>query len=76
MPTARQQFDADMAKPNEPTEYRTDLNVHALNCGMCGQMMYVDEDTYGQFEMAMESDLDNQFVCKECEQYYDDAPND
>jgi DNA replicative helicase MCM subunit Mcm2 (Cdc46/Mcm family) len=61
-----------MAKINEPTEYRTDVNVHALNCGVCGQIMYVDEDTHGQFENAAECDRDNQFVCGKCDQDYED----
>lgn len=68
MPTVRQQFDADLAKANEPTEYTTDLNVHALNCGVCGQIMYVDRDTHDHFERAAECDVDNQFVCTNCDQ--------
>lgn len=57
---------------NEPTEYETELNIHALNCGICGQVMYVDGETYEHFERAAECDLDNQFVCLECEHDYAD----
>lgn len=72
MPTARQQFDGDVAKMNEPTEYKTDRNIHPVNCGARGQMMYVDEGTFEHFERAVECDSDNQFVCLVCEHEYED----
>lgn len=72
MPTVRQQFDADLAKTDGPTEYRTESNLHALNCGVCGQILYVDQDTYDHFFLASECDRDNQFVCSSCEQDYED----
>lgn len=72
MPIARQQFDADVARINEPTEYKTDQNIHPLNCGVCGQILYVDRDTFEHHESARECDLDNQFICINCEQEYED----
>lgn len=72
MPTVRQQFDADVARINEPTEYKTELNIHALNCGVCGQIMYVDQETFDRYERAVECDLDNQFICMNCEHEYED----
>jgi hypothetical protein len=72
MPQVREKFDPDFVKTNEPTDYRTDLNCYELPCGVCGRMLYVDETTRRDFERALEHDLDNQFVCAECERDYED----
>jgi hypothetical protein len=73
MPRVREKFDPDFVETNEPTEYRTDLNRYELPCGVCGRTLYVDETTLRDFERALEHDLDNQFICAECEQDYEDS---
>lgn len=72
MPQVREELDADLARTNEPTEFRTDLNRFELPCGVCGRTLYVDEPTVRDFERALEHDLDNQFICSECERDYED----
>lgn len=67
MPTLRQQYDADLEREYEPTPQRTETNIHPVNCGVCGQMIYVDQATFDHFENAIECDADNQFVCLDCE---------
>lgn len=69
----RKEYDADLIKPNEPTEYKTELNRYALPCSECGKPIYVDKETLEGYEKALEQDLDNQFICLECEQEYEDS---
>ena len=72
MQRLREEYDADMIKTNEPTEYKTGLNRCELSCGVCGKLFYVDKETLESYEKALEHDLDNQFICLECEQEYED----
>lgn len=72
MPQVREELDADFLKTIEPTEYMTDINRYELPCGVCGRTLYVDAQTLRDFERALEHDLDNQFICSECEQDYED----
>ncbi len=73
MPRVKEEFDADLIKPNLPTEVETDLNRYELPCNICGRLLYVDESTLERFESGIRSDLDNQFTCFECEQEYQDT---
>ena len=71
IPRLREEYDADRIKPNEPTECKTPLNRYELNCGVCGKRFYVDEETLRDFENRFKHDLDNQFICSECELEYE-----
>ncbi len=74
MPGIREEFDADLIKTNEPTEYETAENRHELACGGCGRTLSVDAQTLADFERDLEHDLDNQFICFECKQQeYEDS---
>lgn len=72
IPKIRAEFDADMIEANKQTEYETELNRFELPCGVCGKMLFVDKETLGNYEKALEHDLDNQFICADCEREYED----
>lgn len=72
MQRLREEYNADLIKTNEPTEYKTDLNRCELSCSVCGKLFYVDKETLESYEKALEHDSDNQFICLECEQEYED----
>lgn len=72
MPGVRKQYDADIARTNEPTSYRTEDNVHELDCGVCGRLMYVDKQTFEDFKRKFQHDPDNQFVCMDCDRDYEE----
>jgi len=76
IPRLREEYDADLIKPNEPTEYKTELNRYELPCSVCGKSIYVDKQTLEGYEKALEQDLDNQFICLECEQEYEDSASE
>lgn len=71
-PRLREEYDADLIKPNEPTEYKSGLSRYELTCDACGRTLYVDKETLEKYKKAMEYDLDNQFICSECEREYED----
>lgn len=49
-----------------PTPYRTGLNRYRLLCNMCGDIYYVDEDTFYMATVAVQKGLDNPFCCDDC----------
>jgi len=53
----------------EPTPYATDANRFELRCGMCGEVHYVDGQTFERVNMAARAGLDNPFMCASCEEY-------
>lgn len=73
MPGIREEYDADLVKDDEPTEYVTAQNQFDLPCGVCGKLLYVNRETLDAYEKAFAQDLDNQFICADCEQDYEDA---
>ncbi len=68
----RSEFDADLAKEYSATENLTDSNRFKLACSMCGRFLYVDKATLEYYRRAIEEDLDNRFVCADCETEADD----
>lgn len=50
----------------KPTTYRTGLNRYRLLCNMCGEIYYVDEDTFQMAMVAVQKGLDNPFCCDDC----------
>ena len=74
MPRVSEEFDDELIKTNEPTEYQTTENRHEIACGVCGRMLYVDARALADFERDLEHDLDNQLICFECKQQeYEDS---
>jgi hypothetical protein len=73
MPTRlREEFDADVMTGPVPTDYRTETNRHEVPCSVCGKPFYIDDETKEDIERALENDLDNPFVCFDCEEEYDE----
>ena len=73
MPRVREEYDADLIKTSEPTEHETAQNHFGLPCSVCGGLLYVDRETLDAYEKALAHDLDNQFICADCEREYEDA---
>jgi hypothetical protein len=69
----REEFDADVMTGPVPTDYRTETNRHEIPCSICGKPYYVDDQTKEDLERAFENDLENPFICVDCqEEEYDE----
>ena len=55
-----------------PTVVKTQQNQHEVRCGMCGRIIYVDEETFSFVREAIETGLDDPFRCEHCKVEYDD----
>ncbi len=55
-----------------PTTYETVENRHVLRCGMCGEIYFVDSETLDGVNEAVQSGLDNPFLCEDCQEEYDE----
>ena len=68
MPTRiREEFDADVVTGPIPTDYRTEENRNEVACSLCNKAFYVDDQSRHELERALENDLDEVFVCPDCE---------
>ena len=54
------------------TAIMTDTNHHEVRCGMCSRELYVDDGGYRLYMEALNSGLDNPFLCTICDEEYDD----
>jgi hypothetical protein len=68
----REEFDADRHDADGPTEYETETNRFELPCSICDRTMFVDEATFDGLRRAIEEDLDNRFVCPDCQFEYEE----
>jgi hypothetical protein len=56
-----------------PTREPSAANVHAVRCGVCDGLFYIDDATFAKVRRAAEFDpSDNPFVCERCEDDYAD----
>ncbi|MFN6962190.1 MAG: hypothetical protein ACK4S4_00315 [Pyrinomonadaceae bacterium] len=72
MTRIRENYDADKMPAWDPPNYPVDENRYPMPCSVCGNEFYVDKATIRQYECAVEYDADNTFVCRACEDYYED----
>ena len=72
MSSIRQERDADLIPTSEPTAYRTDVNRHEAPCSQCGNVLFVDDSIRDRIDRAAENELENPFICPECEAEYED----
>jgi hypothetical protein len=49
----------------------TDDNQHEVRCGMCSRELYVDDVGYRLYMDALDSGLDNPFLCEVCNDEYE-----
>lgn len=68
----REEFDADRHEWEVPTEYETEVNRFELPCSICDRTLFVDDATFSAFRRAIEEDLDNRFVCPDCQSDQDE----
>lgn len=57
--------------PMRPTAYRTGPNRYRLLCSMCGEVYYVDAETFRAASSAVLKGLNNPFCCEDCEVKFD-----
>jgi hypothetical protein len=50
----------------KPTTYRTGLNRYRLLCNTCGDIYYVNEESFYVTMVAVQKGLDNPFCCDDC----------
>jgi hypothetical protein len=55
-----------------PTVFKTERNEHEVRCGMCGRIIYIDEETFSFVSDAISAGLDDPFRCELCKEEYDD----
>lgn len=68
----KEEYDADVIKTNEPTEFQTETNRFAINCGVCGGAYFADESYRMESERAAELGIDEPFVCRDCSEEYEE----
>jgi len=54
-----------------PTVFKTERNQHQTRCGMCGNIIYVEEATFN-FVHDFNSGLDDPFCCEVCKEEFND----
>lgn len=59
-----------------PTVFKTERNQHEVRCGMCGRIIYVEQEMFDFVWDAIRSGLDNPFRCELCSVEYDDLVYD
>jgi hypothetical protein len=55
-----------------PTVFKTERNQHEARCGMCGRIIYIEEETFDFVSDAIKAGLDDPFRCELCKEEYDD----
>lgn len=55
-----------------PTGFKTERNQRATRCGMCGTLIYVDEETFSFTMEAIKAGLDDPYLCDVCKKEYDE----
>lgn len=54
-----------------PTLHQTEGNRYPLNCGICGELVFVDEHILRRVYLALEGDQSGiTFSCEPCEEQY------
>jgi hypothetical protein len=73
MTTPQIHIEPDQPCPTQgPTHFKTETNQREVLCGMCGKVIYVDEDTFIFLSDAIIAGLDDPFRCERCKEEYDD----
>lgn len=55
----------------KPTTYRTVMNRYRLFCSTCGDLYFVDEETFCMATSAVQKGLDNPFRCDDCQEGFE-----
>ena len=50
--------------------------LHEVRCGMCGRVIYIEEETFNFVSDAIKAGLDDPFRCELCKEEYDDLVYD
>jgi hypothetical protein len=70
MSTLRERLsqEAEQGPLDSPTRFKTLANQHALYCGECGGLFFVNDNTFRRFRLAIETSDENPFQCDDCEE--------
>ena len=55
-----------------PTVFKTERNQREVRCGMCGRIIYVEEEAFDFVSDAIKAGLDDPFRCELCKEEYDE----
>lgn len=70
----RSEYDGDFPnRLHQIMPHRTENHSQEIRCSVCSKLYYVNEETFKQIERLIKYDLDNQFLCDDCEREYQDA---
>ena len=70
----RSEYDSDFPKKlHQFKSHRTENHQQEIRCSVCGKLYFVNDETFKRLERLMKYDLDNQFLCDDCEREYQNA---
>ena len=70
----RSEYDNDYPNQlHQPNSFKSKNEPHEIRCSICGKPYFADDETFKNLEKMMKYDLDNQFLCDDCEHEYQDA---
>ena len=70
----RSEYDGDFpTRLHQLSPHQTENRQQEIRCSVCGKLYFVDDETFRAIEKQMNYDLDNQFLCYDCEREYQDA---
>ena len=63
----REEIDGDLTENYvDITDFKTEQNLHEINCAECNRTFYADGDTADAIYRSIEQGLDNPFLCDGC----------
>lgn len=73
MTRLRSFFEADRIEEfRKATAVKTAENPNEVYCGTCGEKFFVDDSQAAKFNEAMETTMENTFLCEGCLAEYED----
>ena len=72
MSTLRETLDDLQSAVDAPTRFKTEGNAFEMRCAGCGELFYVDEQTFNRAQSALGFDpTDDSFRCDDCEEQFE-----
>jgi uncharacterized protein with PIN domain len=70
----RSEFDGDFPKKlHQFSSFKTETEPHEIRCSICGKLYFVDREMFNKFAELLKYNLDNQFLCENCERDYQES---
>ena len=73
MPKLREEAQIDVPQAEQRySTFKNEQYPHEILCGSCSTVIYVDDATYESFHRAVAHDPDNQILCDNCLNEYEE----